>query len=101
MAIELNKRKRKHAESSNANTDSPSVPPKKMAKKVKKSPKEWLNNKKPKEVQQQQEMAEPQVDSGYEEKEQKFSTDFKMLNFRAKLRGSNFITGELVVIKHT
>ncbi|XP_053962407.1 nucleolar pre-ribosomal-associated protein 1 [Anastrepha ludens] len=31
-------------------------------------------------------------DSGYEEKELKFSKDFKMLHFRTKLRSDNFIT---------
>ncbi|XP_004520303.1 uncharacterized protein LOC101462025 [Ceratitis capitata] len=31
-------------------------------------------------------------DSGYEEKEIKFSKDFKMLHFRTKLRSNNFIT---------
>ncbi|XP_011192333.2 uncharacterized protein Urb1_0 [Zeugodacus cucurbitae] len=31
-------------------------------------------------------------DSGYEEKSMKFAKDFKMLNFRTKLRSNNFIT---------
>lgn len=34
-------------------------------------------------------------DSGYEEKTLKFSKDFKMLNFRTKLRSNNFITGKI------
>lgn len=72
MAVEVNKRKRKHA-------DDEGPVPKKKEKKVKK-PKESMDS---------------QQDSGIEpeEKEIKFSKDFKMSNFRAKLRGVSFITG--------
>lgn len=136
MAIQPNKRKRKHEASVADQPDEAEVAvPKKVAKeshtpKTKKkkeaktnagapeemqeqseevqeaakenqitpSKKEKRKKEKPEETAQEEENDEAEIspDSGIEpeEKTQKFPNDFKMMNFRNKLLGNNFITGE-------
>ncbi|XP_055923704.1 uncharacterized protein LOC129954076 [Eupeodes corollae] len=96
MAVEMNKRKRKLKNESNE------VPKKKKVKNDNNSeePEElMLNDEEPNQVAEDAVAAEVEEedntnDSGFEpdEEDMKFSKDFKMLNFRAKLRGTNFIT---------
>lgn len=82
MAVEIkNKRKRKHegAVGDDEGGEGLSVLPKKQAKKS-------LSPMKP--------LQEDHNDcSEQQEKEIKFSKDFKMMEFRSKLRGNNFMTG--------
>ncbi|XP_011213787.3 uncharacterized protein LOC105233404 [Bactrocera dorsalis] len=122
MAIEAkNKRKRKHQNVQNDGEDLPDdgevAVPKKIAKKVKQAKEHENHHKKKKgknpageqeavedektvngkpdlaeDVQEEEEEEMQEHDSGYEEKALKFSKDFKMLNFRTKLRSNNFIT---------
>lgn len=93
MAVEVNKRKRKHDDSAPQEQDEGAVEvPKKQSKKSltpkKEKQKKSLNKT-------DESMDDSQQDSGFdaEEKEIKFSKDFKMMEFRTKLRGDNFITG--------
>ncbi|XP_039954061.1 uncharacterized protein LOC120770554 [Bactrocera tryoni] len=122
MAIEAkNKRKRKHQNVQNDGEDLPDdgevAVPKKIAKKVKQAKEHENLHKKKKgknpateqeagedektlngkadhtaDVQEGEEEEMQEHDSGYEEKALKFSKDFKMLNFRTKLRSNNFVT---------
>ncbi|KAM7343615.1 uncharacterized protein ACRADG_010591 [Cochliomyia hominivorax] len=92
MAVEVNKRKRKHDESSPQEEDEGAVVvPKKQTKKSL-TPKKEKSNKSFTELEEN--MDDSQQDSGFdaEEKDIKFSKDFKMMEFRTKLRGDNFIT---------
>ncbi|KNC33413.1 hypothetical protein FF38_09866 [Lucilia cuprina] len=93
MAVEVNnKRKRKHDESAPQEDEGAEVVPKKQTKKSttpkkEKTKKQNLNNS-------SEAMEDSPQDSGFdtEDKEIKFSKDFKMMEFRTKLRGDNFIT---------
>ncbi|XP_075165082.1 uncharacterized protein LOC142237606 [Haematobia irritans] len=82
MAVEVNKRKRKHTEDDPENDDGLAAVPKKKERKPKSD-----SNK-------ESQMDDSQQDSGFEPEEKliKFSKDFKMSEFRTKLRGSSFIT---------
>lgn len=92
MAVEQNKRKRKHeatdvAEEAEATEE---VVPKKQLKKS-------LTPKKNKSAKDEKDSVEV---NGIEVEEQKvnFSKDFKMMEFRNKLRGNNFITGSCLFV---
>ncbi|XP_013100119.2 uncharacterized protein LOC106082274 [Stomoxys calcitrans] len=84
MAVEVNKRKRKHTEEDPQNDDGVAAVPKKKLRKPKTPNNEGGQN-----------MDDSQQDSGFEPEEEKpikFSKDFKMSQFRTKLRGNSFIT---------
>lgn len=90
MAVEQNKRKRKHeaTELSEDEEGAPEVVPTKQPKKSL-TPKKNKNSKE----------EDSSTVNGFEEEEKElyFSKDFKMMEFRNKLRGNNFITGFLFV----
>ena len=90
MAVEQNKRKRKHeaTELSEDEEGTPEVVPTKQSKKSS-TPKKDKST----------EVEDSSAFNGYEEekKELNFSKDFKMMEFRNKLRGKNFITGFMFV----
>uniref|UniRef100_A0A1I8MI42 Nucleolar pre-ribosomal-associated protein 1 n=1 Tax=Musca domestica TaxID=7370 RepID=A0A1I8MI42_MUSDO len=80
MAVEVNKRKRKHDADNPDEDEGVAAVPKKKEKKANKL--------------KESNADDSQQDSGFEpeEKPMKFSKDFNMTNFRSKLRGVSFIT---------